>query len=105
MKNTIGMNLLLWGTEIDESLFPILEHIKEIGFGGVEIPIFNTNPEHWYSWRKKLDDLGLERVAVTINGPGENFISADPNERKNTLERNKLALDCTMILGSDLLFP
>lgn len=103
MKNTIGMNLLLWGTEIDESLFPILEHIKEIGFGGVEIPIFNTNPEHWYSWRKKLDDLGLERVAVTINGPGENFISADPNERKNTLERNKLALDCAMILGSDLL--
>lgn len=103
MKNTIGMNLLLWGTEIDESLFPILEHIKEIGFGGVEIPIFNTNPEHWYSWRKKLDDLGLERVAVTINGPGENFISADPKERKNTLERNKLALDCAMILGSDLL--
>ena len=103
MKNKIGMNLLLWGTEIEEHLFPILEQIKEIGYDGVEIPIFNTNPELWYSWRKKLDELGLERIAVTINGPGESFISSDPLERKNTLERNKKALDCAMILGSDLL--
>ncbi len=103
MKNKIGMNLLLWGTEIDERLFPILEQIKEIGYDGVEIPIFNTNPEHWYAWRKKLDDLGLDRIAVTINGPGESFISTNLEERKNTLERNKKALDCAMILGSDLL--
>lgn len=103
MENTLGMNLLLWGTEIDETLFPVLKQIKEIGFGGVEIPVFNTQPEHWFSWRKKLDELGLERVAVTINGPGESFISVDPNERNATLERNKLALDCAMILGSDLL--
>jgi D-psicose/D-tagatose/L-ribulose 3-epimerase len=103
MKNKLGMNLLLWGTEIDERLFPVLEQIKEIGYDGVEVPIFNTNPEHWYAWRKKLDELGLARVAVTINGPGESFISQDPQERKNTLERNKKALDCAMILGSDLL--
>ena len=90
MKNKIGMNLLLWGTEIDERLFPVLEQIKEIGYDGVEIPIFNTNPEHWYVWRKKLDELGLDRIAVTINGPGESFISADPNERKATLERNNV---------------
>lgn len=103
MKNKIGMNLLLWGSEIDERLFPILDQIKEIGYDGVEIPIFNTNPEHWYSWRNKLDNLGLARIAVTINGPGESFISQDANERKHTLERNKRALDCAMILGSDLL--
>jgi D-psicose/D-tagatose/L-ribulose 3-epimerase len=103
MRNKIGMNLLLWGTQIDENLFPILEQIKEIGYDGVEIPIFNTNPEHWYAWRKKLDEMGLARIAVTINGPGESFISSDPAERKSTLERNKLALDCAMILGSDLL--
>jgi D-psicose/D-tagatose/L-ribulose 3-epimerase len=99
----IGMNLLLWGTEIDESLFPVLERIKAIGFDGVEIPIFDVNPEKWYSWRKKLDDLGLERVAVTINGADFNQISADATVRKATLERNKRAIDCAMILGSDLL--
>jgi D-psicose/D-tagatose/L-ribulose 3-epimerase len=103
MKNKLGMNLLLWGTEIDDSMFPVLEKIKEIGFCGVEVPIFNTNPEHWYNFRKKLDELGLDRIAVTINGPDHNFINPDPSHRKNALERNKLALDCAMVLGSDLL--
>ncbi|MCU0324455.1 MAG: sugar phosphate isomerase/epimerase [Spirosomaceae bacterium] len=103
MAYKIGMNLLLWGTEIDENLFPVLEKIKEIGFDGVEIPIFDTSPEKWYSWRQKLDSLGLERVAVTINGSDFNQISQDPAMRKATLERNKQAIDCAMILGSELL--
>ena len=34
----IGMNLLLWGTEINDSLFPVLEQIKSLGFDGVEVP-------------------------------------------------------------------
>jgi D-psicose/D-tagatose/L-ribulose 3-epimerase len=103
MAFKIGMNLLLWGTEINESLFPILEKIKDLGFDGVEIPIFDTDPTKWYSWRKKLDDLQLERVAVTINGPDFNFISSDAANRKATLERNKAAVDAAMILGSNLL--
>ena len=103
MGNTLGMNLLLWGTEIDQRLFPVLDQIKEIGFGGVEVPIFNTNPDEWLIWRKKLDELGLERIAVTINGPGQNLIGADKNEREATIIRNKKALDCANILGSKLL--
>jgi D-psicose/D-tagatose/L-ribulose 3-epimerase len=103
MSNTLGMNLLLWGTEIDARLFPVLDQIKEIGFGGVEVPIFNTNPKDWEAWRIKLDELGLARVAVTINGPGENLITKDSHERRLTIERNKRALDCAKVLGSDLL--
>ncbi len=99
----LGMNLLLWGTEINESLFPVLEQIKTIGFDGVEVPIFDVNPEKWYAWRQKLDDLGLDRIAVTINGADFNQISPDAQMRKATLERNKQAIDCAMILGSDLL--
>lgn len=97
------MNLLLWGTEIDSTLFPILEEIKNIGFDGVEIPIFNTDPKHWIEWRKKTDDLQLEVVAVTINGPEHNQISQDPSMRIKTLERNKMALVCAAELGSTLL--
>lgn len=97
------MNLLLFGTEIDERLFPVLEQIKEIGFDGVEIPIFDINPEVWFAWRKKLDELGLERVAVTINGSDFNQISPNTAERKATLERNKRAVDCAVILDSKLL--
>lgn len=103
MDNKIGMNLLLWGTEIDERLFPVLEQIKEIGFDAVEVPIFDVNPESWFLWRKKLDQLGLDRVAVTINSPDFNQISEDINQRKATLERNKRAIDCAVVLDSKLL--
>jgi len=98
-----GMNLLLWGTEINESLFPVLEQIKALGFDGVEVPIFDTDPTHWYTWREKLDELELDRIAVTICGPDFNQISPDPAIRKATLERNKLAVDCAMVLGANLL--
>jgi len=103
MNNKIGMNLLLWGTEINQSLFPVLEEIKIIGYEGVEIPIFNTDPTHWISWRKKIDELELSAIAVTINGPEHNQISSDPSMRKKTLDRNKMALECAAILGSKLL--
>lgn len=103
MTNKIGMNLLLWGTEINESLFPVLEQIKAAGYDGVEVPIFDTNPDHWTSWRKKLDELQLDRVAVTINGPDHHQISQDSAMRQKTLERNKQALDCAAVLGSELL--
>ena len=97
------MNLLLWGTEINETLFPVLEQIKAAGYDGVEVPIFDTDPDHWESWRKKLDELELDRVAVTINGPDHHQISVDPSMRHKTLERNKMALECAQVLGSSLL--
>jgi len=103
MTNKIGMNLLLWGTEINASLFSVLEQIKAAGYDGVEVPIFDTNPDHWKPWREKLDELELDRVAVTINGPDYHQISADPSMRHKALERNKMALECGQVLGSSLL--
>ena len=103
MQNQLGMNLLLWGTEIDDRLFPVLEQIKSCGYDGVEIPIFNTDSSAWDSWRIKLDDLSLDRVAVTINGPDHHQISPDVSMRNSTLERNKRAIDCAAVIGSKLL--
>lgn len=103
MQIKLGMNLLLWGTEIDDRLFPVVDQIKSCGYDGVEIPIFNTEASAWESWRKKLDELQLSRIAVTINGPEDHQISPDATMRKSTLERNKRALDCAAVLGSELL--
>lgn len=97
------MNLLLWGTEMDESLFPILDQIKNIGYDAVEIPIFDTNETKWKHWKQQLNALNLNAVAVTINGPDHHAISSDASMRKKTLEQNKRALDCAAILESNLL--
>jgi len=95
-----SMNLLLWGNQIDDTLFPTLELIKEIGFDGVEVPIFNTNPEHWFNFRKKLDDLGLSCETDTICGPDNHLISQDPVMRRDTIEHLKRAVDCSLVLGA-----
>lgn len=96
----LSMNLLLWGTQIDESLFPTLELIQEIGFEGVEVPIFNTNPDAWHNWRRKLDELGLHRECDTFCGPNENLISPDASIRANALANLKRIVDCGAVLGA-----
>ena len=103
MKRSLAMNLLLWGTEMNASMFAVLDDIKRIGFDAVEIPIFDTNENVWKEWRKQLNNTSLNAIAVTINGPDDHAISADGSMRAKTLERNKRALDCAAILGSSLL--
>ncbi|MBL7817843.1 MAG: sugar phosphate isomerase/epimerase [Saprospiraceae bacterium] len=99
----IGMNLLLWGTEINESLFPVLDEIKALGFDAVEVPIFNLNPDDWHIWRQKLDSLGLERIAETFNGADTNPLSMDVAMRQKALNDNKKAIDCAAVMGAELL--
>jgi D-psicose/D-tagatose/L-ribulose 3-epimerase len=85
-----GMNLLLWTTSMDEAMLPVLERIKALGFDGVEVPIFDVNPDHWHLWAKRLDDLELDRIAVTFCGPEFNAISPEASVRRIALERNQL---------------
>ena len=45
-----GMNLLLWTGELNDSLLPVLEQLKKIGYDGVEVPIFGGEPSSFRSW-------------------------------------------------------
>ena len=98
-----GMNLLLWTDELSEKTRPVLEKLKKMGFDGVEVPVFNVKPEVCAQWGKWLDELGLERTAVTARGDSENPISGDKNVREIGVARNKLAVDCCEAVGARLL--
>ena len=98
-----GMNLLLWAADIDESLLPVLESLKKMGYDGVEIPIFDLNPEKFGRWGKRLDDLGLERTAVTVRGVDDNPAGADPQARARGVANNKKVLDCCEAVGARML--
>ena len=54
-----GMNLLLWTGELHDGLLPTLEKLKDMGYDGVELPMFNLTVEKYAAWGKHLDDLGL----------------------------------------------
>jgi D-psicose/D-tagatose/L-ribulose 3-epimerase len=93
-----GMNLLLWSGEVTESMLPTIEQLKQMGYDGVEIPMFNLDLDY-ASLGKRLDDLGLQRTAVTVRNVDDNPISADAKVRAKGIELNKKTLDCCAAAG------
>ncbi len=98
-----GLNLLLWCDTLDDSVLPVMEQIKEIGYDAVEIPIFEPDLKKFALWGKRLDDLGLARTGVTIRLEGNNPISADAAERKIAVDATKAVLDSAAAAGCELL--
>lgn len=94
-----GMNMLLWTDDMHDDLMPVLEQLKEMGFDGVEIPIFDLNPEKFERWGQRLDDLGLERTAVTVRTTDDNPMSPDAEIRELGVANNRRVLDCCQAAG------
>ena len=98
-----GMNLLLWSGDISDELLPVLEKLKAMGYDGVELPIFAPDVDKFARWGKRLDDLGLERTAVTIRGAADNPISPDAKIRAAGVAATKQILDCCQAVGAQTL--
>jgi D-psicose/D-tagatose/L-ribulose 3-epimerase len=94
-----GMNLLLWTGDLTEEHLPILESLKAMGYDGVELPIFNLDSDYTL-WGQRLDELGLERTAVTVRTEEDNPISPDAAHRAKGIEATKRALDCCAAVGA-----
>jgi D-psicose/D-tagatose/L-ribulose 3-epimerase len=97
-----GMNLLLWTGEVTDKMLPVCQQLKDLGFDGVEIPMFNLDLDY-AKLGKQLDAMGLKRTAVTIRTEGDNPISPDPAVRTKGIELTKKTLDCCAALGAETL--
>ena len=97
-----GMNLLLWTGELNEDLLPVLEMLKSQGYDGVEVPLFNLDLDY-AAWGKRLDDLGLERTAVTVRNEDDNPISPDAAVRAKGVAANCKTIDCCQAMGATTL--
>jgi D-psicose/D-tagatose/L-ribulose 3-epimerase len=98
-----GMNVLLWTDNLTEQHRPVLEQLKQMGYDGVELPIFDLNPDKFAAIGLWLDDLGLERTGVTCRTVDDNPISPDPKIRALGVANNKLVLDCCQAAGMPIL--
>lgn len=100
----LGMNMLLWSTDVSGPEFdPVFAQLKEAGFDGVEIPIFDREIEKYAELRARLDPMGLEALAVSARGGDENPISPDPAVRAEALAATKANLDSAAALGAPLI--
>ena len=100
----IGMCMFLWTTSVGRKHEKLLRDIKDTGFDGVEIPIFEGTPDDYRRLGDLLDRIGLERTAVSAMGdPSMNLIASDAATRKRGIDYVKWAIDCTEALGADTL--
>ena len=95
-----GMNLLLWTGAMNDDMIPVVASLKEMGYDGVELPVFEDNIELYTQWGSRLREMDLECTAVTGRGEEDNPISPDPAVRTLGVENNKRALDNAAAAGA-----
>lgn len=99
-----AMNMFLWSTDVTgEDYLPLFERLKGVGFDGVEIPIFDAQPERFAALGRRLDDIGLERTGVTVRGAADDPNSPDDAVRRAGIDATKAAVECAEAGGMQLL--
>ena len=91
--------MFLWTTHVTAEHEPLLRDIKATGFDGVEIPIFEGDPDHYARLGDMLDNIGLARTAVSAMGdPAMNLIG-DAAARAAGIAYVRNTIDCAQALG------
>ncbi|MGB6582608.1 MAG: sugar phosphate isomerase/epimerase family protein [Streptosporangiaceae bacterium] len=98
-----GINLYLWADDMHDRLLPVLERLKQIGYDGVELPIFDLDQAQWALWARRLDDLGLQRTANTVIAAEHNPLSPEPVVREAAYQHMRQVIDCCAVVGSSVL--
>jgi D-psicose/D-tagatose/L-ribulose 3-epimerase len=85
---------------MNDDMIPVVASLKEMGYDGVEVPVFEDNIDLYTQWGSRLQEMGLECTAVTVRGEEDNPISSDPAIRALGVENNKRALDNAAAAGA-----
>src|SRR6266516_7441397 len=97
----LGMNMLLWSTDVSGREYdPVFAMLKDAGYDGVEIPIFDRETDKYAELGRRLEELDLERLAVSARGADDNPIAADAALRSDAVEATKANLDSAAALGA-----
>lgn len=99
----IGMNFLLWTTDVNKELYPIAERLKETGFDGVEVPIGDEGTHHYRALGQKLKELDLGCTCVTSIFEDGNPASSDPTIRAKAVQQMKWRIDMGKELGAEVI--
>ncbi len=89
----LGMNMLLWSSDVSGPDYQsVFEMLRDAGFDGVEVPIFDTSPEAFAGYEqigRRLSDLGLEVLGVGARSGDDSPISPDPAVRERGLRADQ----------------
>jgi D-psicose/D-tagatose/L-ribulose 3-epimerase len=97
----LGMNMLLWSTDVRGREYDdVFAMLKDAGFDGVEIPIFDREVDSYAELGERLGAIGLERLAVAARGPDDDPLAVD---NAAAVAATKANLDSAAALGAPIL--
>lgn len=98
-----GVNALIWTASFELEHLPLLPRVKQRGFHGIELPIFNPAATPVDEIRRGLEDNGLEVTTCTVIPSGMTIFDESPAVRQQALDHLKAAIETTAQLGGRLL--
>ena len=103
----LGMNMLLWSTDVTGPEYvPVFEQLRDLGYDGIEVPIFDTSPAAIAGYEQlgeRLAGLGLEALGVGARPGDDSPISPDPAVRERGLQATNAAVDICATLGATMI--
>lgn len=98
----LGVNMFIWTAEFTPSHLSLLPRIKEHGFDGVEIPLFDPAGFPAAAVRRGIEDLGLECTVCSIIPQGRSLISEDAAVRTRTRQHLRDTIQAAADVGARL---
>ena len=98
-----GINTFLWTANFGLANFGLLNTIREHGFSGVEVAVFEPSSFPATEIRRALAQTNLECTAVSVIPKHLSILSSDPGVRKSTVEHLRACIAATAEVGSRIL--
>lgn len=97
-----GVNFLLWSGDFTKESLPLIQKAADMGFDGVEIPIFEPDNVDVEATKDALGAAGMECTTCSILGDDRDLISDDPAIRENAKKYMKDCVEISAALGSPI---
>jgi D-psicose/D-tagatose/L-ribulose 3-epimerase len=98
----LGVNMFIWTAEFTPAHVDLLPRIKEHGFDGVEIPLFDPAGFPATEIRAGLSAHGLECTVCSIIPEGRSLISDDAEVRRRTRQHLHDTIEAAAEVGARL---
>jgi D-psicose/D-tagatose/L-ribulose 3-epimerase len=99
----LGVNTFIWSAEFGRAQLALLPRIKEHGFDGVEIPMFDPAGFPATDIRDALAANDLECTVCSIIPKGRSLISDDADVRRRTQQHLRDAIHATADVGAHVI--
>jgi D-psicose/D-tagatose/L-ribulose 3-epimerase len=99
----LGVNTFIWSAEFTRAQLDLLPRIKEHGFDGVELPLFEPAGFPATEIRRALASYDLACTVCSIIPKGRSLISDDGDVRRHTQQHLRDAIEVTAAVGASLI--